>query len=194
MDINCSLAARLVDLAETLDDPTVDLGTGLRRLDADLQIAVDSYVGMSMTVTVGPDTVEVPATETIDPSAVQASIRVPESALGLVESGSRVTMTFYAAVSGAFVDLAADLAWSTGTALADFVLDEHRVPPTSGDHRGGLGLLSVIHQAIGTLIARGRTPEQADQQLSLRALEGGITRLAAAEALLMHALPDADPF
>ncbi|MGI8880781.1 MAG: hypothetical protein ACR2KJ_09825 [Jatrophihabitans sp.] len=165
---NACLTARLADLTEALDDPEIDLGTALRRLDDDLRIAVGSYLGMSMTVTVGLDTVEVTDTDPTDPAVVHASLRVPESALNRLRSGSRVALTFYAALPGAFVDLAADLAWSTGAALSDFVIDEHLLPLTPGVHAGGLGVLSVIHQAIGTLIARGHTLDQAGRAVAHR--------------------------
>jgi hypothetical protein len=70
-------------------------------------------------------------------------------------------LILYAQRRGAFIDLAADLSWLTGRDPSEFVLDHHFTLPNHLDAPEGLTVASVINQAIGVLIAHGRTPEQA---------------------------------
>jgi hypothetical protein len=91
------------------------------------------------------------------------------------------------AIPGAFVDLATDLSWLTGDGLnrgpGGFVLDEDLTPHDPAAP-SGLKALSIIEQAIGLLIGRGNTPEQALQHLDLLAADTRVDRLAAAGAIL----------
>lgn len=80
-------------------------------------------------------------------------------------------MTFYASKAGAFVDLAADLAGILSLAPGLLILDGHLTIPDQ-DSDMGLGSISLVNQAIGVLIDRGCSPEDAFgelQQLSRRA-------------------------
>jgi hypothetical protein len=80
-----------------------------------------------------------------------------------------VVLILYAGTPGAFVDLTADLAWLTGRPPGDFVLDQHLSGPARPDTGTYLRTASVINQAIGVLIARGYTPEQAHRELDIQA-------------------------
>ncbi len=94
-------------------------------------------------------------------------------------------IVLYAANPGAFVDLAADLAVLTGTALHEFLLDRHldgAFGPARPTDPGRVLDASVVDQAMGVLLDRGWTPEQARRGLRRRATDGDL--VAAAEALL----------
>jgi len=122
-------------------------------------------------------------------STVGASLLVPDlrlsPSLGPGEApltADRVTLVLYAGRAGAFVDLAADLALLTGTDLGDVVLDRHLTPPPNGGPV--LERESIINQAIGVLIGRGRTPQQAWAHLDTRATLDGTNRWTASARLL----------
>ena len=97
------------------------------------------------------------------------SLRVP---LALLDPGfaaaSRVV--FYAGTPGAFVDLAADLAFAfrganTPERAEDSApairLDEDTPPRTRGFSLSGLKELSAIDRAVGVLIVQGHHPDHA---------------------------------
>jgi hypothetical protein len=50
MNINPSLAIDLAILSNAVDDPSTDVGQSMRQMGADVKRAVDSYVGLSVTV------------------------------------------------------------------------------------------------------------------------------------------------
>ena len=86
------------------------------------------------------------------PEQITTSLLVP---LAVAADGGEVSVALilYAETPGAFIDLAADLAWITGRPPEDFALDEHRSLPTNSTAR--LTDLSSINQALGVLIERG---------------------------------------
>jgi hypothetical protein len=75
----------------------------------------------------------------------------------------------YAGNHGAFVDLAADLAWLTGRALATFVLDEHRTLPPASKTASEFAEAWLVDRATGVLLEHGYTPEDAERELVARA-------------------------
>ena len=103
---------------------------------------------------------------------------------------------------GAFVDLAADLAWLTGAAVEDFALDVHGLTAGMADGVDGVAGSdltgsrpvtdrrrrvfdeSLINQAVGILLGRGLTPEQARQELDNRAAAAGTDRRSAAQRIV----------
>lgn len=95
-----------------------------------------------------------------------------------------MALVLYAGSPGAFVDLAADLAWLTARPLSDFVLDQHLTIPAGSDTGTQLSAASVINQAIGVLIGIGYTPRQADLRLDSQAAHAGTDRYAAAQLIL----------
>lgn len=104
-----------------------------------------------------------------------------------------VVLVLYAAVPGAFVDLAADLAWITGQDNTDFHLDEHLDLPTGAPAETSLAAMSMINQAIGVLLGRGRTPDQAAHDLTvLAATSRGDLSTAAAAVLATTTGPSHD--
>jgi len=154
-------------LTNALDDPATDLTDLVASLHEAFLVAVPSGLGLAMTIAVSPDEVTV---STLDGSADRAatSLRVPLG--GWTDLGPGSGVVFYAATGGALVDLAADLGWLLDL-RDDVVLDGHL---RAGDrHRvtSGLTERSVVQQALGLLIDRGRTPQAARDELEQAARE-----------------------
>ncbi len=121
---------------------------------------------------------------------IRTSLLVPLAGThrGTADTAS-VALILYAATPGAFTDLAADLSWITGRDLADFPRDEHLALPTGHADPAPLATASTINQAIGVLIGRGSSPEQAERDLYTRAIAAGIDLLGAATLVLASLRP-----
>lgn len=184
MDLPAALAAELAALSAA--EPGTDLEEHLRALAADLARAVNGYRGLAMTVLVDGRPVTLHAAEPDGTAAVVASLLLPLSA--------EVTLVLYAARAGAFVDLAADLAFGLGLPLAAVVLDAHLSPPAGPPALSGLRELATVNQAIGVLIGRGHTQAAARDELTRLAAAAGRSVLAGAEHLLrgLRAAPGSD--
>ena len=184
MEINPALAVELAVLTEALDDPGADIAENLVRLATDARAAVASYRGLMVLI---PGADPPIAFTAFDDGAETGDIRTSlmlASATVNDDSLPRVSLVLFAAVPGAFVDLAADLTWMTGQPLTFVVLDQH-LPVRVDDHAGDtLQKASVINQALGVLIGRGCTPEQADLELAALAADAGTDRHQAATLLL----------
>ncbi len=189
-----SLATALAVLAGDLNDPSVDLGPGLARLTTVVRAAVPSYCGLSITVLTdripvtitAPHPATDPATDSAasaDPEASTAqaatSLVLPLSAISRTTEGELV---FFASAAGAFVDLAADLAYETATDLVMFALDT-RLGAAVGLAVGVEGF-SVIHRALGVLIESGHTPEQARARIAQLAAADGHNLAAVADRIV----------
>jgi hypothetical protein len=169
-----SLSAGLARLTESLDRPEADIEGDLRLLSDELASAVDSYLGLSITITgdaglVSMSTWHDPAGRT----AVGSSLLIPLPLICATPPGSALIL--HAAQPGAFVDLTADLSFALGEPLTTFVLDRHlteRSDRTSTPELIGLTECSQINQAIGVLLACGHTRQQAMTELWHRA--GGV--------------------
>lgn len=168
MEITDALAADLAGLGEALHEPGVDVNAALRQLGADVKAAVRSFLGLSITFRIDGESVTLTGREAEAGHAqVLSSLAIPLRSLNPV--GSTGQLVLYAARSGAFVDLAADLSWATGAGLASFVLDRHRNVDLAAPPLSGLGELSAINQAIGVLLDEGHLPEHARAELDRRA-------------------------
>jgi hypothetical protein len=184
MKIGAALAADLGILTAAVDEPGADVLHTLHQLGLDAQAAVPSYLGLSVIVA-GSDppftftTVEDGATDD-----VRTSLRLVLTGVGVGRGSPVVALILYAGTPGTFVDLTADLAWLTGRPPSDFALDQHLSIPPGSDGGGYLRAASVINQAIGVLIGRGNTPEQAHRALDTQADGGGTDRHTAAQFIL----------
>jgi len=166
--IAATLAVDLGILTEALDEPGADVANSLRQLTINATAAVPTFLGLSVTV----DGSDPPfAFTTIVDGVGTGEIR---TSLRLALPG--VVVVLYAGSPGTFVDLAADLAWLTARPPSDFVLDQHLLAPAERVSATGLFEVSVINQAIGALIGRGHTPEQAERHLTAEAADAGISR------------------
>ena len=195
MELSAGLAADLARLTDALDDPVTDLADLVGSVHDAFVVAVPSALGVAFTIQTSPDLTirSSPAELTVSTldgaaTAVATSLQVPLGSWTDLEPGSAVI--FYAATTGALVDLAADLGWLLNL-RADVVLDGH-LPAQQPEATSGLAELSVIHQALGVLIERGMTPQAGREELQTLARESDTTILAVA-AQVIRDRPSADP-
>jgi hypothetical protein len=193
--ITAALAAALASLTLALDEPGTDIAGTVLQLHADARLAVPSYLGLTVIITVDNSPVSFTTLEDgIAPHQVRTSLRLELPGEREDDNPApSVAVILYAGTPGAFVDLAADLAWLTGRPLTDFARDQHLSPGRS-DAATQLQAASVINQAIGFLIGGGSTPEQARRELDARAAATGTDRRTAADIILdTTAARDTDP-
>jgi hypothetical protein len=192
VEIHSALAAELAVLTEALDAPGADVAGSLLRLASEARAAVMSYRGVMVVIESADPPIAFTA---FDDGAETGDIRTSlmlGSAMVRRDALPRVSLVLFAAVPGAFVDLVADLTWMTGHPLTEVILDQH-LPVRVDDHAGDtLQNASVINQALGVLIGRGYTPEQADLELAARAADAGPDRHQAALHVL-GSIPDVEP-
>jgi hypothetical protein len=191
VDISTALAADLAALTESLDEPGTDISQTLWQLGADTKIAVHSYLGLSAMFSVGGQRLEFTALEEdAEPEDIRASLRIslPPHIFGSEHPATTASLILFAATPGAFLDLATDLTWLTGSLgghdTATFVLDEDLTVLHDPATPSELKARSTIDQAIGVLISQGNTPEQAHQHLDLLAAYTRVDRPTAAETIL----------
>jgi hypothetical protein len=175
--IAAALAADLGVLTVALENPGADLAHDLRQLTADATAAIPTFLGLSVTVGGSdPPFTFTTLLEGICAGDVRTSLRLALPAIGDTGLLPAVVIVLHAGAPGTFVDLAADLAWLTARPLSDFALDQHLPGPAERVAATNFLELSVINQAIGALIGRGYTPEQAAQHLTTEGAEAGISR------------------
>ncbi len=197
MTITPGLAAELAFLTQTLDLPGTDIADTLTRLVADVQTAVDSYLGLSIAITTsGPPFDVTVLDENTRPEDIKTSLLIPLSSAAAggeasASPPSSIALILFAGVPGAFIDLAADLSWLTGRPLG-FRVDEHCDLPVSDPCRAPLSTRWTVDQALGVLIGRGSTFEHAERELHERAAKGSV-ELREAAALVLADLTPLDP-
>ena len=184
MKIGAALAADLGILTAALDEPGADVLHTLHQLGVDAQAAVPTCLGLRITV----DGSDPPFTfSTLEDGAaddVRTSLRLTLPGVGDGRASPSVALTLYAGTPGTFVDLSADLAWLTGRPPSDFALDQHLSVPAGSDAGTYLRAASVINQAIGVLIGRGYTLQQAHRELDTQVDSAGIDRHTTAQFIL----------
>jgi hypothetical protein len=183
--ITAALAAELEILTAALDQPGADIARSVRQLALDAAAAITTYLGLSVLLARSdPAFAFTMLADGVAADDIRTSLQMVLPGAG--DGGDRlaVAVSLYAGSPGAFVDLAADLAWLTARPLSDFVLDQHLTVPAPSETGTQLNAVSVVNQAIGVLIGRGYTPEQAHSQLDTQAAHAGTGRLAAAQLVL----------
>jgi hypothetical protein len=191
MAITAALAADLRLLTAALDEPGTDIAATLHQLAADTAAGVPSYLGLSVMVSRSdPLFTSTYLNDGVVAGDVRTSLQLRLPGIGDRRSPPTVAIIFYAGTPGAFVDLSADLAWLTARPLADFILDQHLTIPAGSLTGGQLRATSAINQAIGVLIGRGYTPQQADSELDTQAGHARADRLTAAHLVLARLTPD----
>jgi ANTAR domain len=184
MKIGAALAADLDILTAALDEPGADVLHTLHQLGVDAQAAVPTYLGLSVTVDSSDPPFTFTTVEDGMAADVRTSLRLRLAGVSDGRASPSVALTLYAGTPGTFVDLTADLAWLTGRAPSDFALDQHLSVPAGSDAETYLRAASVINQAIGVLIGRGCTPEQAHRELDTQADSAGTDRHTTAQFIL----------
>lgn len=183
MAIDAALAAELAILTEAIDDPDIDVADSVARLAANARAAVASYCGLMVIVTDAAARIALTALDDgVQQDEVSTSLMLALASDGN-ESAPRVTVILFAGVGGAFVDLAADLDWMTGPSIVDLVLDQHL--DVFAEHaRDTVQTAVAVNQALGVLIGRGLTPDEAEVELDNRAARAGTDRHQAATVVL----------
>jgi len=174
-----------VDGVEVLSTALHQVGTAedlervLAALLDDFRRAVASALGLQLTTQASGERVAlVHFWPGVTPAQVRTSLEVP-----LPRAGPGAAVVFYAAVPGALVDLAADLAFALGLGLDRLRLDRHTPDSTASGIRG-LAELSLLERAIGVLIEQGSDPESAERELAGRGVARGTTGVEQARVLL----------
>jgi len=185
VEISAELAADLALLTDALDTPGADISEAVRRFAIDAGQAVQSYVGLTVFTTgIEPQFTFSLMADGARHHDVRASLTMPLNQMRRADVGTDVTVVLFATKEGAFVDLAADLAWILGSKLSDIAVDEHLV----ADGRGTVESVtaqSVINQTLCVLLGRGMTPERAYAELDVQAAAAGTDRHAVAARILI---------
>lgn len=189
MDIAAEVVADLSLLSDAVRDPasTSTVVATVLGLVTSARAAVDCLLGM--TVVLGADAERVTLRFTLldpgaDPAGVASSLRLPRPTDGASGGGPVVTVVLYAATPGAFVDLAADLAFLGGSWLDAAELDRHRDLAREPDVTGWVLEDATVNEAVGVLLDRGRTREQARAELDTLADAAGTSRTVEATRIL----------
>ena len=212
MEISTDLAVDLQQLTAVLGGSPpehADLQGRLWTLTEDAVIAVRSFLGLSVTLSIdGQDVTVTSMSGLVELSDVRSSLRVPLHAVSPNLSGHVV---FYAGRTGAFVQLAADLRAELGGGQAAVELVEGRLDTRAGspgpgaDNSGagssgrrgtvatvvsgitGAAEMSSVNRAVGLLIGRGYTPEDARAHLREEAARATTPLHVTAQRLLDQA-------
>lgn len=178
-------AADPVALTATFDDSETELAAALTLLADQLRLVVPTYLGLSVIVTTADSHTELAAPDHVGSTGdIRSSMSIPASQV-LAGQNSRdgtITLIVYAGAAGALVDLAADLAWLTSRPMTEFALDHHLAGPSTLENDAITEFL--VNQAIGVLLGRGKTPQQAIATLDAMAARDRVHRRTAASALL----------
>jgi len=158
MDISPVVARYVNDLTTLVDADDTDLLGVLQSLENTAGLAAGSLLGWKLGFTIQGQPLRLTSVHPcVDTGHVRASLHVPLSSVLSPAAGGCVT--FYAAQSGAFTALAADLK-ALHLTSGRLCLDEDLEPDlTSGPT--GLNELSAMNQAIGVLTAGGYTTSSA---------------------------------
>ncbi|MDQ2955907.1 MAG: hypothetical protein M3Y42_02955 [Actinomycetota bacterium] len=141
--------------------------------------AVDSYLGLSITMVTGGRSISMTTLDSIAASDIATTATLVLGSVIVVEPGSVIVV--YAARPGAFTDLAADLTHALALRPQDLVLDDF---PTRWDESARLRHQIHLNQGVGILIERGHLPDDAHAELGRRADRAAATTEAVALQLI----------
>ncbi|XAS74900.1 hypothetical protein V3G39_09460 [Dermatophilaceae bacterium Sec6.4] len=204
MRIATPLAADLALLSAALYDPasdsTTDVAQTVLGFAANARSAVQSFVGLTATITAAEHAAEEERTcstpgqvvlrltlldEHADPGSITTSLLLSGLPGGADAGEPIIQFVLYAGVPGAFVDLAADIAFLTGQELDPADLDQHLSLAGEPDVTGVLQADRTIGEAVGVLIDRGHTHDQAYAELDALAMAANTNRTTEASQILV---------
>lgn len=176
MKLQPRLLADLARLTTALDSSTVDLAQLVDRLSSDIDAAVSAVISIALTVVVDGEYFKVLA------STGGTADRVPASSLRLTladphDTGAEKHLLILSGIPGSLVDFAADVKYSLGLGGDSIELDRHL--PGSGEPGSlepdthALAAVSEMNQAIGVLIAGGRSATEGRAELHRLAAKSG---------------------
>lgn len=187
MDLARALAADLRDLA-------IDLSAGgytrttLAMLERNLSRRVPAILGGTVTlVTASPSGATISVnmvSRVVGPDEIAAALEI---ALGPLLPDVSGTVVIYSGEPDAFVGLAAELAEASN--MSPFVLDPHPPLPTVAiaPNADGLEDFSLVNRALGVLLNRGYSVDDARSELGRRAERSHTALTAAARVVLASA-------
>lgn len=195
MEFTASLAADLALLTAARYDPaaipTSDIAHTIRVFATDLRLAVQSFAGMTITVTQHSEHASDQVVlrirlldDQFDAADVETSLRLPVPMDGRDSGGTSVQIVFYATARGAFIDMAADISFLTGSEFSSDDLDKHRGLVDEPNITGVIQAESIVGEAVGVLIAHGHTRNQAYTELDRMAELADTDRITEATAIL----------
>jgi hypothetical protein len=197
VQISAALAADLDLLTQALDTAATDTADTITKMTASARSAVESYLGLSVAVNADGTQVHLAVLEDgTEADDIHTSLLIPLSPaiVAATAAVAAVSLILYAGTPGAFIDLAADLAWLTGRDPSEYRLDEHHTLPHDATATTPLRGQSTINQALGVLIGRGFKPADAERELYAQAATTGVDpEMAAAHILANLKPPEPEP-
>jgi len=190
MKLQTRVLADLARLTTALDSSTVDLAQLVDQLLSDIDAAVSAVVSITLTVIVDGEYFEVSA------STGGSADRMPASSLRVTladphRTGTEKYLLILSGTAGALTDFAADVSRSLGLGVDSAVLDRHlRSAGESGATESkahALASVSEVNQAIGVLIAGGRSAVEGRAELHRLAAQSGTPTAEVARRTLRDA-------
>lgn len=175
------LSDALTTLSQALDNPSADLVALVERLAQSARDAVESFTRLSVSVTGEGEPFGF--TWSLAPDGVRGEARA-SIAISRPGASTTASIILLATTPGAFVDLAADVALLSGQPLSAVEVDRHLASLPRMTTAADLAAASRMNQAVGVLIARGHSPEEARAALEERATANGVPPAVVADMLL----------
>jgi len=181
VDLPPRLGSHLRDLVESIGAADTSLSESVGALEKHLRASVASYQGLRLTLVLGDWPVTLTSFAAAGRGSPVTSLRVALPALGPgFDPDSRIV--FYAGRPGALVDLAADLSYlhsrrrpADSPDAPPVVLDDDLPPESVVSGLSGLAEYATTHRAMGVLLGRGHSPDQAQATLRRAAAASGLT-------------------
>ena len=180
MNIPGVLSTDLSEFLNGLDPAGPEVLQAMSLLRRDLTLAVPSFQALRLAFQLEGVPIALTVADGVRP--IVTTMRLPLWWLSTEQDASSIT--FYAAVRGAFVDLAADLTHSLGLDANAVILDglaPEVMAVTLSSGLTGLAGFTAVNRAIGMLMAGGFDIDDARAELAARAARTGLTLVEVAE-------------
>lgn len=181
MEHTTGVASAFERLTQSLGQGPESIVQAAREMGDHLEVTVSFYRGMRLQLVEQRQPVAFTTAHPHDSvTDIVTSLELP---VDLGRGVPNATVWMYAARPGAFVDLAADLAWALGLGVPCIRLDTD-LPKALRSGVTGLDELSRINYAIGVLINAGCPVELALDAMTEQAKERGLSAFDCAVQLL----------